>query len=175
MPNPLAAPIPYFLKPGYIVAHTEAMLVRLVLGNCVAVTLFDRIRRFGGIHHFVFPRAERPEDATAQFANVGLPALLRMMKDMGATDRALVAQILGGAQAPGFDDESLGEKNVDFARRVLTRFNVPVISEDVGGTLGRKVVYHTGTNQTAIFRADDLRRSDWFQPGMDLRYSGPDR
>lgn len=175
MPHTLSTPMPYFLKPGYVVANAQAMLVRLVLGNCVAVTLFDRRHRFGGVHHFIFPRTRRQEDATAQYGNVGLPALYRTMKDLGADDRALVAQILGGAMLPDHPDENLGERNIDVARKALAHFGIPVISEDVGGTLGRKVVYHTGTNQTAIFRADDLRRSDWFRPGMDLRYHGPDR
>ncbi len=175
MRKSLVRPAPYFLKPGFAVAHLDALLVRMVLGNCVAVTMFDRRRRFGGIHQFVFPRTRRPEDATAQYGNVGLPALHRLMMDLGADEGALVAQILGGAEAPGLDDGRLGEQNVDFARRALARFNVPVVSEDVGGAIGRKVVYHTGTNQTVVFRAETLRRSDWFLPGMDLRYAGPER
>lgn len=172
---PLSLPPPYFLKPGYVVANRDAMLVRLVLGNGVAVTMFDRRGRFGGVHQFIFPRTARAEDATAQYGNVGLPALFRLMKELGCNDRALVAQILGGSSLPDLPDDDLGQKNVDLARRALAHFKVPVISEDVGGTLGRKVMYHTGTNETAVFRADDLRRSDWFLPGMDLRYVGPDR
>ena len=164
-------PAPYFLKAGYLMANRDATLVRTVLGNCVAVAVFDRANRFGGMHHFVFPATDQPDRATPQYGNVGLPALFRTMLSLGAERDSLVAQIIGGAECPCFDDESLGEKNVRLARRVLERLRVPVVSEDTGGERGRKVVYHTGTNETAIFKVDNLRDGDWFRPGMDLRFA----
>ena len=163
-------PTPYFLKAGYLMANRDATLVRTVLGNCVAVAVFDRANRFGGMHHFVFPSTDQADRATPQYGNVGLPALFRTMLDMGAERESLVAQIIGGAECPCFDDESLGIKNVQVAREVLKRLSVPVVSEDTGGERGRKVVYHTGTNETAIFKVDNLRDNDWFRPGTDLRF-----
>ena len=162
--------VQFFLKPGYVMVNREPTLVRTVLGNCVAVTIFDRARRFGGMHQFVFPVADRPENATPQYGNVGIPALLRLMDELGGRRDNLIAQIIGGGASDQYADDGLGARNVSLARRVLEKYRVPVVSEDVGGMLGRKVVYHTGTNETAIFRADSLRKSDWFLPGMDLRY-----
>ena len=162
--------VQFFLKPGFVMANRAPTLVRTVLGNCVAVTVYDRHTRFGGMHQFVFPKADRPENATPQFGNVGIPALLRLMDELGGDRRNLVAQIIGGSRQDEYGDEGLGDKNVSLARRVLEKYRVPVVSEDVGGMRGRKVVYHTGTNETAIFRVDALRKSDWFLPGMDLRY-----
>ena len=161
---------PYFVKPGYLVADRSAMLMRCVLGNGAAVTLYDRKNRFGGMHHFVFPETSRPEDATAQFGNVGLMAFIRLMREMGARLETMVAQILGGSYLDDWPDGDLGRRNISMARKILGRYKIAVISEDVGGRLGRKVVYHSATNQTGIIRVENLRRSDWFKPGMDLRY-----
>jgi chemotaxis protein CheD len=162
--------VQFFLKPGYVMINKEPTLVRTVLGNCVAVTLYDRVRRFGGIHQFVFPTADTPENATPQYGNVGIPALLRLIDELGGSRSSLVAQIIGGSRCAECEDDNLGERNVVLARKVLNKYQVPIVSEDVGGVLGRKVVYHTGTNETAIFRVATLRQADWFLPGMDLRY-----
>ena len=162
--------VQFFLKPGYVMINREPTLVRTVLGNCVAVTLYDKVHRFGGIHQFVFPVADKPENATPQYGNVGIPALLRLIDDLGGNRSSLIAQIIGGSRNTDYADDDLGERNVTLARKVLNKYQVPIVSEDVGGSLGRKVIYHTGTNETAIFRVATLRQTDWFLPGMDLRY-----
>ncbi len=163
-------PTQYFLKPGYAMANYESSAIRAVLGNCVAVTFFDRNNCFGGMNQFVFPKTNRREDMTAQYGNIGIRALFKMLMEMGANRRTLVAQIIGGAECNFFNDEDLGRQNVALARGMLAQLNVPVVSEDVGGKMGRKVIYHSGTNEVAIFKFDKLRRADWFRPGMDLRY-----
>ncbi len=42
MANQDYLPTQFFLKPGYAMANQEASVIRAVLGNCVAVTFFDR-------------------------------------------------------------------------------------------------------------------------------------
>ncbi len=163
-------PTQFFLKPGYAMANHEASMIRAVLGNCVAVTFFDRGHRFGGMNQFVFPKTDCREDMTAQYGNVGIRALFKMLLEMGANRSSLVAQIIGGSERNGFDDEGLGAQNIHLARAVLSQLNVPVVSEDVGGKMGRKVIFHSATNEMAIFKFENLRNADWFRPGMDLRY-----
>lgn len=170
MTNQDCLPTQFFLKPGYVMANQEATIVRTVLGNCVAVTFFDQDNRFGGINQFVFPKTDRREDMTPQYGNVGIRALFRMLMDMGASRDRLVAQIVGGAECQALNDGGLGLQNVNLARVVLEQLRVPVISEDVGGSMGRKVLYHSGTNEMAVFKVDNIRKSDWYAPGMDLRY-----
>ena len=170
MANQEYLPTQFFLKPGYAMANHEASVIRAVLGNCVAVTFFDRNQCFGGMNQFVFPKTTCREDMTAQYGNVGIRALFKMLLDMGANRSGLVAQIIGGSECRIFNDDGLGSQNVSLARAVLAQLNVPVVSEDVGGTMGRKVIYHSGTNEMAVFKVDSLRNSDWFRPGMDMRY-----
>lgn len=160
----------YFLKPGFILANREDSVVRAVLGNCVSVTIYDRENRFGGMNHFIFPGTKDRRLATPQFGNVAVTALCRMMLDLGASTHSLEAQIMGGATHMDVEDRRLGLKNVEVARKVLDRFRIPVVSEDVGGNRGRKIMYHTGTNETVIYKVDKIRENDWFLPGEDIRF-----
>ena len=168
-------PTQFFLKPGYAMANRDSTVIRAVLGNCVAVTFYDKSNRFGGMNQFVFPNTDRREDMTAQYGNVGIRALFRMLIDMGANRSGIVAQIIGGSDCRIFDDSNLGLQNINLARVVLEQLRVPVVSEDVGGSMGRKVLFHSGTNEIAVFKVDNLRKGDWFKPGMDLRYDIIDR
>lgn len=165
-------PQEFFLKPGYLLAHHEAMLVRCVLGTCVAVTMFDRHQGFGGMNHFLWPRLEdEGGSSTVMYGNVAIPALCRLLVDMGAGREALEAQIFGGAtsrEAMGRSGPRLGEDNLQMARRVLAHLEIPVVSEDVGGCRGRKVIYNTASNEVAVVKVDRLRATDWLDYGQDV-------
>jgi chemotaxis protein CheD len=161
----------YFLKPGYLLANREDTVVRAVLGNCVAVSMFDRESRFGGMNHFLFPESRHRRDATAQYGNIAVHALYRLLINMGAQTSSLEAQIFGGSINRNLDDGDLGKRNAEAARKMLRKIGVRVASEDVGGTRGRKVIYHTGSNETIVYKVDNIRDSDWFLPGQDIRFS----
>ena len=161
----------YFLKPGYILVNPEDSIVRAVTGNSVTVTIFDRCSRFGGINHFILPATRDRNRSTPQFGNVAVSALCRMMFDLGGNPRTLEAQIMGGASNHEVDDGGLGMENIRIARAMLAKFRIPIISEDIGGQRGRKIIYHSGTNETVIYKVDRIRESDWFSLDSDLRFN----
>lgn len=116
------------------------------------------------MNHFLYPITRDPDAATAQYGNVGVKALLRLLLEEESRTEDLEAQIFGGASLPNGSDEMLtiGLQNLDVSRQILKRKGIPIVSEDVGGTKGRKVVYNNFTNEVAVFRVDKLRESDWY-------------
>ena len=48
------------------------------------------------------------------------------------------------------------------ARKILAKHRIRIISEDVGGERGRKIVFQTNTNKIAVLKVDKLRKSDWY-------------
>jgi chemotaxis protein CheD len=157
-------------------AHHQPMLVRFVLGTCVAVTLYDTRQGFGGANVFLWPQPGRKDRSTATFGNVAVPGLARIMHRMGSRRRFLEAQILGGGTPPERfgeprrwwrSEKDLGADNVRAARAMLKRLRIPVVSEDVGGCKGRKIIYNTQSNETVIIKVDSIRDTDW------LRYGEP--
>ncbi|NIA14833.1 MAG: hypothetical protein GWP08_12215 [Nitrospiraceae bacterium] len=150
----------YFLQPGYIYFTRTPAVVRTVVGTCVAVCLWDQTNQFGGMNHFLHPRTREPEQATPKYGNVATAALIRIMEDAGCRREDLVAQIAGGARPQG-SDSTVGDANVTVAREVLARKGVRVASEDVGGTMGRKILFDTATGQMVILKVHSIRESDW--------------
>jgi chemotaxis protein CheD len=158
----------YFLKPGYILVPDTPTVISTVLGSCVAVCLFDGARKTGGMNHFQMPSTGKPEEATARYGNVSTLALIAMMLEAGSQIRHLEAQIFGGAYHPKNGLQNVGQENIRVARQVLARKRIPIVSEDVGGEKGRKVVYNTNSNEVAVIKVDKIRQADWY-PYLDQR------
>jgi chemotaxis protein CheD len=158
----------YFLKPGYILVPGVPTVISTVLGSCVAVCLYDGKRKAGGMNHFQLPFISRLAEATARYGNVSTLALIDMMLDDGSKIKNLEAQLFGGAFQPKTSPKNIGMENIRTARMILRRKRIPIVSEDVGGEKGRKVVYNTTTNEVAVIKVDKIRQVDWF-PYVDNR------
>ncbi len=151
----------YYLEPGYIYFSKRSVTVRTVVGSCVAVCLWDRNRRYGGMNHFVRPRVDKPEKATPHYGNVATAALVRIMEEAGCKRGDLSAHIVGGGCPEGLRRDTVGNANVRAAREVLSRKGIKIVSEDVGGHVGRKLAFNSGTGELAILKTQKIRQTDW--------------
>jgi chemotaxis protein CheD len=151
----------YYLEPGYIYFSKRPATVRTVVGGCVAVCLWDRSLKYGGMNHFMKPVTYDKEQATPQYGNVAVSALIKIMEEAGCNRGDLVAQVLGGGAPKSAGDNHLGKQNVDIAREMLARKGIEIVAEDVGGAVGRKIAFDTGTGQLAVLKVHQLRDSDW--------------
>jgi len=154
--------INYFLEPGYIYLASEPTTISTVLGSSLVVYLHDRKRKVAGVSHFQFPVVRDREQATARYGNVAAITLIRMLLDDGSKVRHLEAELLGGAHNAELSPEDIGRENISMARKVLDRYGVDIVSEDVGGIRGRKVVFNTENNEVAVIRVEKLRSDDWY-------------
>ncbi len=151
----------YFLKPGYIYLPKTPTVVSTVLGSCVAVILWDRKRRSGGINHFQLPSCKNAEKPTARYGDASTLMLIRMMVQEGSSLKHLEAQLFGGAYNRRISSKDVGRENVRMARSILARHGIRVVSEDVGGELGRKIIFDAVEKEVAVLRVERLRTGDW--------------
>ncbi|NOX35208.1 MAG: chemotaxis protein CheD [Deltaproteobacteria bacterium] len=158
----------YFLRPGFIYLPDRPTTISTVLGSSVAVSLYDRFLKTGGMNHFCFPYIQTREKTTALYGNIAVMTLVRMMAANGSDILNLEAQIFGGAFNPEYSKRDIGHDNLKTARNVLGEKKIKIISEDTGGELGRKIVFNTGTYEIVILKVDRLRESDWY-PYSDNR------
>lgn len=152
----------YFLQPGFIVVPDEGQSISAVIGSGVSLCLYDRKNKFGGMNLFQFPFINKKGKTTPIYGNVACVTLVRMMEAWGASTRHLEAQLFGGARYPGSLDRDIGKENVRTARKILCKYAISLVSEDVGGEKGRKIVFNTDTNETAVLKVDNLRNEDWY-------------
>jgi chemotaxis protein CheD len=152
----------YFLEAGYLFLATKSTVISTVLGSSVSVCIYDRKQNVGGINHFQFPFTGERNQATARYGNIATIALIRMMVNNGSKIKHLEAQILGGAYNRKFSPKNIGLKNIMVARKILAREKINIVSEDVGGEKGRKIVFNTDTSEIAVIKVEKLRNKDWY-------------
>jgi chemotaxis protein CheD len=136
-----------FLSPGEVFFTDQPTLVTTVLGSCVAVTLWDKERRIGGLNHFVLPRG----GSSPRYGDTAIEELLEGMIGLGAHLRSLEAKMFGGAGVlPVGGQGSVGAANVAFALGELSRRGIPVVGRRTGGDRGRLLIFNTGTGDAFI-------------------------
>lgn len=139
-----------YLLPGEVGVAAAPTRFTTVLGSCVALCLYDSAAGIGGINHFLLP-----DDAPAgdvEPLRWCTPSCERLLRDVllnGARRQRVQAKLFGGAcvgalRVPaGF---RVGERNVESAQRWLLGAGLSVAAADVGGSVGRKLVFdaHSG-------------------------------
>ncbi|MBC8277593.1 MAG: chemotaxis protein CheD [FCB group bacterium] len=158
----------YFLNPGHILITGEPTTIMTVLGSAVAVTLFDPVRKLGGMNHFVRPHLGEDESPTALYAGPATVKLIRMFSELEAIPQNLEAQIFGGAVPLEKDADKtlLGEQNIEAAEKILQESGVTIVGRETGGHHGRKIMFNTWTGEVIIAKVEKIRKDDWF-PGND--------
>jgi chemotaxis protein CheD len=97
------------------------------------------------MNHFLLPEGGPP---SARFGESAVPLLIERLLDLGARRARLRAKLFGGAcvlEAFRAVANTLGVRNVAVARERLRSAAIPIVAEDVGGDLGRKVVFEVRT------------------------------
>ncbi len=136
----------HYLIPGKIFAAAQPFAISTIVGSGVALCLWDSAQGIGGANHFMLPDGPEDSENATRYANVANPALLRRMLDLGAEPKTLEARIFGGSLPPvtfGNGGDRLGERNVQAATQFLSLSGIRVVQSEVGGTRGRKLVFHT--------------------------------
>ncbi|MBF0338016.1 MAG: chemotaxis protein CheD [Nitrospirae bacterium] len=137
----------HFLYPGNIYVHREPCAITTILGSCVAVCLWDPVLKYGGMNHYLLPLWNGEGLPSPRYGNIAIDKLIEKMLSLGCNKKSLKAKIFGGAammqQSSGL--LNVGERNIIVAEDVLAEEGISIVSSDVGGTLGRKIVFKTET------------------------------
>ena len=152
----------FYLEPGHIYFSKEPVTVSTVVGTCVAVCIWDKKKYFGGMNHFMYPFEDRKTLTTSIFGNVSTAMLLKMFRKAESKLEDLEAQIFGGAHPDTAIQKEIGKENAKHAKQVLTKRKIKVVSVDVGGNRGRKIVFDTVTGHVAVIKVKRIRKVDWF-------------
>lgn len=93
--------------------------------------------------HIMLPESNGDRTAPlGKYADTAVSALVTQMLCEGASLKSLVAMCVGGAsmfQNHKANIETVGVKNFKIVKRELERFEIPVVTEAIGGTTGRKI------------------------------------
>lgn len=135
---------------GGAVAAAPAVLVASALGSCVALALYARPLRLGGLAHIMLPCQDSAQVVISpyQYADSALPALLAELQNRGAQPSQITARIVGGANMFGFS--LIGMQTVASLRRLLQDAGIALTGAAVGGRQGRSVSFYLDSGKLLV-------------------------
>jgi chemotaxis protein CheD len=141
------------------VANLPTILTSIGLGSCVAVVLYDDFKKIGGLAHIMLPKEKEANDTSnpAKFADSAIELMLKEMEKKGANKKNIKAKIFGGANMfPNIYHNPLtkvGERNIIAVREELKKRKIRIVAEDVGGNIGRTVIFDTSNGKVIVKNA----------------------
>lgn len=123
------------------------------IGSCIAICLYDRVKRAGALLHIMLPRSEGSGLNPLRFADTALSVVIEKLQNEGIDATDLTAKIVGGAQMfKAFaSDESVGNRNSEEVERLFQTVGIPIGGRDLGGTVGRSLDFNLSTGQVTIY------------------------
>lgn len=143
MSNPNA----HFLYPAALFASKEPFQINTILGSCVAVCIWDKKLKYGGMCHYMLPYWNGEGLASPKYGNIAIEKLLEKLYSFGCIKKNLVAKTFGGGEVIDFKSPQfqIGKRNIQLANEILDDENIPVVSSSLGGKYGRKIIFFTDT------------------------------
>jgi chemotaxis receptor (MCP) glutamine deamidase CheD len=143
---------------GGVHASRRPTTVRTLLGSCIAVCLYDPVAGVGGMNHFLLPEARGSEDqGSLRFGVHAMDHLIgELMGKCGADRRRLQAKVFGGAHVVDMKEheQSVPARNVRFIQEFLREERLQVVSQDLGGSQARLVVFQTHDGRARVKRLE---------------------
>lgn len=134
-----------FLHPGQMCVSSTPCTVTTIVGSCVALCIWDSVRRIGGVTHYILAQGEAGQ-ASCRYGDVAVETLIRKMMELGSSPHTMQAHVFGGAcmfESFRHSERPLGTMNVEIALEVLGKHGIKILTQQVVGRKGRKVVFQT--------------------------------
>ncbi len=120
---------------------TEEIAFKTLLGSCVAIMFFDKVTKIKGMNHFLLPKTSNTND-DMKYGLYSVEAMLNEMYKLGCNKNNMYAKISGGADIMqlNMSSQSIGHRNVEFAKDFCKSEGFKLISEHTRGEHGRLIL-----------------------------------
>lgn len=149
---------------GQYYVSTEEEVVCTVLGSCVCATVYDPIRKMGGLNHFMHPgtgpggAAKRHSPTNAYYGEDAMGGLIDFFTSQGARKEGLVIKLFGGGSIQSEKLDGVGSQNLEFAKSYLASRGFKLTASDLGGPFPRKIEFFPLSGKVRMKRLRSIQR-----------------
>lgn len=152
----------YVLDPGEYYVTDQCVIIKTLLGSCVAACLFDPVNRIMGMNHFLLSSERKGSEASIMTSETGrygvnaMELIINGMLKLGAVKKNIKAKAFGGGNVLNFAKDfeaqyNVGDLNIRFLKEFLVTEKIPLVASDLGGNKGRVILFH-GIDYTVFVR-----------------------
>mgnify|MGYP000019851719 CR=1 FL=1 len=128
----------------------DEIAFKTLLGSCVAIMFYCTKTKVKAMNHFLLPSTQNSNE-DMKYGLYSVEAMLNEMYKLGCSKGSMVAKISGGADIMALNismAESIGHRNVEFAKDFCRMEGFKLLSEHTRGEHGRLILL---TNQFDTF------------------------
>ncbi|MFH2020293.1 MAG: chemotaxis protein CheD [archaeon] len=85
-----------------------------------------------------------------KYADYMIPYMIEKLEMMGLSRSKLVAKMSGGAALFGGDTIHIGNQNIEATKDILSKHNIPLLKDEVGGSVGRSLTFDVSSQKLNI-------------------------
>lgn len=123
-----------------VAPDSDNVALKTLLGSCVALMFYDRKKKIKAMNHFLLPDTNDNSN-DMKYGLYSVEAMLNEMYKIGCLKSDIVAKISGGADIMNLNlKNSIGLRNVEFAKEFCHKEGFRIISEHVRGEHGRLIL-----------------------------------
>lgn len=149
------------LNIGDVRASQDPIVIRTILGSCIAACVYDPVVRVGGINHFMLPGDDTNETAGSRYGVHAMELLVNACMNLGASRSRMQVKVFGGGHmlstAPMIT--SVAQRNVRFIHNFLHTEGLMTVAEDLGGNGAREIYFFPDTGKTLLRRVSGAKQA----------------
>lgn len=140
------------VHPGELAFEKAPVVIETLLGSCVAVTLYNRKLRVGGLCHYLLavPQRQVNKKNCRKYAVLVLPELFDIAKSHSNIDDFQFGLFGGSDIFPTEKKESIGKSNINFALNWLKERGLKLSIQDTGGYHCRRLSLDLNTGDLTV-------------------------
>ena len=151
-----------YLHPGEVFFSKKSYVVSTVLGSCLAITMFCGRTKYGGISHCQLPSCKEAsancDDCSEPYKYVDctITKMLQKFEQQNIQSGEIEVKIFGGADvlvnSNCSSKKSIGRQNIISAEKMIHKYNLKIVTSDVGGRQGRKIFFVSNKGEVFLRR-----------------------
>lgn len=121
---------------------TDKIAFKTLLGSCVAIMFYDKVKKIKGMNHFLLPTTNNSNE-DMKYGLYSVEAMLNEMYKQGCQKENMIAKISGGADIMQLNisvGNSIGHRNVEFAKDFCSAEGFKITGEHIRGEHGRLIL-----------------------------------
>lgn len=154
------------LLPGELYVSNQGEAITTVLGSCISACIRDKVRRIGGMNHFMLPTQGANESSWRQdqvsapfrYGEWAMEFLLNEIYKLGGKKQNFEVKLFGGGKMFA-NMADIGQRNIMFIIDFLAKENLDVVAQDIGDTCPRKVMYFSDTGKVKLKRMRNMHNN----------------
>lgn len=132
----------------------DTVITTFALGSCIGVTLWDPVKKVGGMLHAMLPDSKIHGKATekrAMFVDTGMQDFFEKLRQIGGNPESCQCKLFGGAQVMQADSFfKIGSRNVSAFFALAEQSRILVLCNETGGQYNRTIKIRLSDGLVAV-------------------------